>query len=421
MRAVSPRRPITVAPPWARAPSPRLLTVGAGALFAASAAALLLSPAGRHWPFVDLTIYRSAGHAVLAGQPLYELRFFEGLPFTYPPIAALALAPLSLLPDVVARIALTAVGIALLPLLLGWGLRLAPAASWVAPQRRLALALGGAAAALWLEPTLTTLRYGQVDLVIAALIVFDLSRADSSRRKGIAIGLATGLKLTPAIFVVYLLLTRRTRAAAVAVATFAATVAAGFVAMPHAAAQFWAGEFADPGRVGRIENAANQTLRGAYARLLHTVDVQPIWIPTALLIGATGILLAARAGRRGDDVAGFSLCALTGLLVSPVSWSHHWVLAVPVLGLFAVRAAQRRRGAWLAGAGAVAAIAFARVIWWVPIGLHRHAELHLADAQLVFADAYVLLALAVLALALAAASRGRPPAGAIAGQLPNAG
>jgi alpha-1,2-mannosyltransferase len=299
---------------------PELRRLGAAAgLFTCSLTLFLLSPLGHHWPFVDLTIYRSAGQAVIDGSHLYDLRFFERLPFTYPPVSGLALAPLAMVPDAMARGLMTAISISLLPLTLRWALELPPAASWVARDRRMPLALAAAAAALWLEPTWTALRYGQIDMVIAALVLFDLSRPAHARAKGIGIGVATGLKLTPAIFVVYLLVTRRYRAAAVSLGVVAGTVAAGFAAMPQDAAQFWSGAFADPGRVGRIENAANQTLRGAFARLMHTLDVQAVWLPTAAVVGIVGLTVAARAGRRRDDAAGFCFCALTGLLISPVS------------------------------------------------------------------------------------------------------
>jgi len=111
------------------------------------------------------------------------------------------------------------------------------------------------------------------------------------------------------------------------------------------------------------------------------------------------MLLAVRAARRGDDAVGFSLCALTGLLVSPISWSHHWVLAIPALMLLALDA--QRRG-WLAGVAAAAvalAIGCSHMIWWVPVNHPRHSELHLDALQLVWADAYVLLGLATLGVA----------------------
>ncbi len=110
---------------------------------------------------------------------------------------------------------------------------------------------------------------------------------------------------------------------------------------------------------------------------------------------------------------GFSLCALTGLLISPISWSHHWVLAIPALLLFALGTLRR---SWLAGTAVAliaAGVAYSHMIWWVPIDHPEHSELHLDPLQLLYADAYVLLGLAVLAAAgsrLAIAARARPKA-----------
>jgi alpha-1,2-mannosyltransferase len=185
-------------------------------------------------------------------------------------------------------------------------------------------------------------------------------------------------------------------------------VASGFILIPRDASAFWGGAFADPSRVGRAENAANQSLRGAYVRLLHTLAVAPMWIVTALAVGALGIVLAARAGRRGDEVVGFSLCALTGLLVSPVSWSHHWALAVPALLALGYRALQSASVWRLLAFGAAAAVAASHVIWWVPVNHPRHSELHLGALQLLWANAYVLVALFALAIAAWPARRTAP-------------
>jgi alpha-1,2-mannosyltransferase len=372
----------------------------AGALFACSVAAFLAGPLAWGWSFIDLEVYRGGGRALLDGAPLYDLRFHGFLHFTYPPLAALTFTPLGLVPLAVLKPIVTAVNIALVPVILRFALRLAPICEWYSGELATRLALVAAAGAIWLEPIWSTLGYGQINLLIAALVLGDLARPDSSRVKGLGIGLAAGLKLTPGIFGVYLLLTRRPRAAAVSLASFAATVLVGYAAAPHAAARFWGGAFLDPSRVGRVENAANQTLRGAYARMLHSLDVEAWWLPTALAVGALGLLLAARAGRRGDDACGFSICALTGLLVSPISWSHHWVLAVPVLLLFVVRAHRRRWPVGLAGAGVAAAVGYSQLVRSLPA--HGHAELHLDPAQLVAGDAYVLLALLALAAVAAA-------------------
>ena len=367
------------------------------AIYAGSILAFLLSPLGHHWPFVDVTVYRYGGRAVLDGAHLYALRFPGLLAFTYPPFAALLFTPLTLIGMAILKPLITAGSLVLFAAMLRLALRLKPISTWLTAAQSTGLALLAAAAALWLEPIWTTLRYGQIDVLIAALVLYDLSRADRSRWKGVGIGLAIGLKLTPAIFAAYLLLTRRYRAAATSVTVFLATVFVGFVAIPGDAAAYWGGAFIDPGRVGRIENAANQTLRGAYARLLHSMSVEAWWLATAVVVGVAGMWLAVRAGRRGNDAHGFSLCVLSGLLVSPISWSHHWVMAIPALMLFALGAYRRAWGAGLAAAGIAATVGYAHMIWWVPVNHPRHSELRLDALQLVFADAYVLVGLVALA------------------------
>ncbi len=367
------------------------------AVYAASVVALFASPLGQRWPFVDLAVYRMGGQAILNGSHLYALRFPGALAFTYPPLSALTFTLLAPLRLALIEPLMSAGSIVLLPAMLGFALRLPPISRQLSTDQTARLALLAAAAALWLEPVWTTLRYGQIDILIATLILFDLSRPDASRWKGAGIGLAAGLKLTPAIFAVYLLLSRRYRAAAVSFAVFTGTVGLGFAFIPGDSGEFWGGAFVDPRRVGRIENAANQTLRGAYARLLHSTNVEVWWLATAAIAGVIGMLLAIRAGRRGDDVQGFSLCALTGLLISPISWSHHWVLAIPALMLCTLGALRRR---WLAGVAAAvlaAAIGYSHMIWWVPVNHPRHSELHLDPLQLLYADAYVLLGLSSLA------------------------
>ena len=299
-----------------RRPPGRLLLL-AGACYVVSAAMCCLLAGTAHAPFGDLRIYRLGGAAVLRGARLYDLRFAWNLGFTYPPFAALAFTVLVVLPWAMVPAAVTAVSVGALPATLWLALQL-PGGPRLGRRRAATIALAAAAAAVWLEPVRTDLGYGQLNLVITALVLYDLSRDDSARLKGAAIGLATGLKLTPVIFAVYLAATRRYRAAAVSAAVFGLTVAAGFAAAAADSAQFWTGTFANPARVGRVENAANQSLRGALARVLHTASVEPIWLILAVVIGLSGLLLGAAAARRGDEQAGFSLCAVTALLVSPV-------------------------------------------------------------------------------------------------------
>jgi alpha-1,2-mannosyltransferase len=278
----------------------------------------------------------------------------------------------------------------------GWGRTGGSQAAW-----RVALAVG--AAAIWLEPVRTALGYGQVDILLATAVLYDLALPDTARRKGVAIGLAAGLKLTPAIFVVYLLITRRYRAAATATLTFAGTVAAGFAVLPGSSAWYWAGTFARPGHVSPVEDAENQSLLGALTRTMHTENVQTVWLPLAVAVAVAGLALAAAASRRGDEALGFSLCAVTGLLVSPISWTHHWVIAIPALllaGVAVYRAYRDRRGATAvlgtAGIMTIAVIGWARLARDVPAS----GWLGLSGTALAESVAYVLLGLFVLGLAV---------------------
>lgn len=377
-----------------------LFTWSAGAAYAASAAACCLLAARSQANFVDLHVYRMGGAAVLHGRDLYQLRF-AWLSFTYPPFAAVVFTALAAVPWGVAAAVLTGASAVALPVALYMALRLPR------PRREPAalvwpLALAAAVVAIWLEPVRTALGYGQVDILVALAVLYDLTRPDTSRHKGAAIGLAAGLKLTPAIFVVYLLITRRYRAAATATAVFAGTVAVGFAVLPASSVWYWAGRFANPGRVSQIQDPENQSLLGALARTMHTADVLPVGLPLAAVVAVAGLALAAAAARRGDEALGFSLCAITGLLVSPISWTHHWVIAIPALpvaGLAVYRA-------YRAGNMAAAGLGHAGIIGVAVIGWDRLARnlpganwLDLSTKALMHSVAYVLIGLLVLALA----------------------
>ena len=210
----------------------------AGAVYAVSAAVCCALAARSQAHFVDLHVYRMGGAAVLHGDRLYQLRFVW-LPFTYPPFAAVAFAALAVVPWKVAVTLLTGASVVALPAALYLVLRLSGPVREQARERAWTLALAAAAAAIWLEPARATLGYGQVDILLTAAVLYDLSLPDTARRKGMMIGLVAGLKLTPAIFAVYLLVTGRRRAAATAAAAFAGTVAAGFSVLPASSAWFW--------------------------------------------------------------------------------------------------------------------------------------------------------------------------------------
>jgi hypothetical protein len=382
----------------------------AAAIYAIALVALWLSPMGHHWNHVDVYVYRQGGLAVLHGQGLYVPSFNDyKLPFTYPPISALLFTGLGFLSNYTAPLFANLCSVLLLPLALRFALRLQPFSRVFTASEATRLGLTAAAAALWFEPMWTTLRYGQINVLIAALILFDLSRPTERRWKGIAIGIAAGLKMTPLIFIVYLAATRRYRAAATAFASFVGTIALSFAILPTDARIYWTQDVLNANRPGKVENAANQTLRGALSRLLHTENVQDAWLLAALLFAALGVFLAVRAHRRGgDDASGFALCALTGLLVSPISWTHHWVEAIPALMLMLFKAYRNRSTALLVGCALAAAIGYSQITWRVPVSnFTQTVELQENGIQLLCSNAYVIAGIVAIAWAAVAAWRSR--------------
>jgi alpha-1,2-mannosyltransferase len=359
-------------PPEARAMRVTLVLVGVAALMVYVLPGLP-APAA-HWPMWDIRVYGWGGRQAAAGGGAL---YVPGTPFsfTYPPFAALLFAGASV---GALKIALTAGSLVALPLLCGQSL----AAAGVRLRAETVFAVSALALLTW--PVAYTLHLGEVNLILAALIGADLlrprggsgpppqaarpagsspagpaERRDGTWWQGIGTGLAAGIKLTPLIFVVYLLFTRRVRAAVTAAVTFAVTIAAGFLWLPAWSRAFWlGGVFYDQTRVGNPANPSDQSLGGAIARLAGTGDPpRTWWLVAALAVGVAGLAVAGLAvavwaHRRGYRLGGFVCCAVTGLLVSPISWTHHWVWDIPLL-VWLTTAAWRRFAVGRGGAGAV--------------------------------------------------------------------
>ena len=359
--------------------------IGPGAvLFAASLIILAIVYtvyAKRLWAMLDLQVYHWGGGLAARNPNDLYARLFPGwdLYFTYPPIAAAVFAltaPLAL-PVLKWLVTIASVTALVTAIWLTWG-----ALGYRRSAGRLGATLAVAGVALWLEPVQQTLQFGQVNLVLMLIILADLCLPDSKRYKGIGVGLAAGFKLTPLIFVVYLLLTRRFRAAAVSAGTFLATVAASAALLPSAFRRYWLGRlFLNP-RVGNTAYVGNQSLHGLAERLLGSGPAaQHAWLISALVVGAVGLLLAAAASQRGHEMLGVLTCALTGLLVSPVSWSHHWVWAAPALVVgcdAAMRMRPNRQGAsgaarrsWQRWTGWAGVLAGTALLFAYPLSMNK--------------------------------------------------
>jgi alpha-1,2-mannosyltransferase len=170
-----------------------------------------------------------------------------------------------------------------------------------------------------------------VNLLLMALVIGDLAQPDGRRVKGMAVGIAAGIKLIPLVFIPYLLLTRRFRAAAMAAGAFAGTVVLGFLVVPHDSSDWWLhGLFFNGSRTGFIGWGGNQSLRAILTRLAGSIHgATATWMVAALLAAVIGLASAVLLDRAGHAMLAILATALVGLLDSPVSWDHHWVWVVP--------------------------------------------------------------------------------------------
>jgi len=342
--------------------------------------------------FPDLHVYRYAGEAVLDQLPVYDADDpVTGYPFTYPPFAAVVMVPLAVLPGWLAAGLWTGASVGCLA---GSVVVVRRALGRPTPGWLVVLVSGGALA---LEPVWQNLSFGQINLILMLAVLVDLVRPER-RMSGVLVGIAAGLKLTPLVFVVLLLLVGQRGAAKRATYTFIGTIAVGFAALPGSAATYWTDGLLDAGRVGPPALAHNQSVSGTLTRLLDEQPPTWLWLAVAGPIALALVLVAASWWRRGDRVLGTCLGALAMLLASPVAWSHHWVWAVPV-GLLLWEGSRAAAVAWTA-------VFVARPIVWPPWGEGRELDWrwfeHLAG------NGYVLAALAMGAWAGVALNRRRP-------------
>ncbi|MFB9849355.1 glycosyltransferase 87 family protein [Micromonospora andamanensis] len=361
-------------------------------LLLAGAAAAVHRTTGMFWG--DFAVYQAGAVAAARGDgQLYEVvhQGTDGiaLGFTYPPFAALLLQPLAPVDPTVG------VGLWLLASVVALSAVVAVALRAAGVAASAGAVLTGTVAMLPVFPVAGHLQVGQVGLFLMLIVLVDLLHGPGRRWHGLGVGVAAGVKLTPLIFVAYLVCTGRWRAAGVALAGFAATIGLGFAWRPADSARFWGGGLLDTARVtGDPRTVLNQSLHGALARLADTADVRAVWLPVAALTAVAGLVIAARCARAGEPLLGVIACATTGLLVSPVSWHHHWVWCVPALVLLVVRG--RRTGHRLAvPLGVTLWAGYLASAGWTVIGL-RGTDLHFQGWELLHTNMYVLVGVAAL-------------------------
>jgi alpha-1,2-mannosyltransferase len=364
-------------PPWAAAGLGVLAWVAALAAVAPLVRGYLTGPPGQR--LVDLDVYRTGGLSVLRGQPLYTMLTQppQLLPFTYPPAAALFAVPLALLPWPAAQLAW--VPFVYVPLAVVIWYAFAPLLRRAGRLRPAVFAIAFAACA-YLFPVRDEIRFGQVDLVLLALAVADCAAREPRWPRGALVGVATAVKLVPGVFVVYLWLSGRRRAALTAALVAPAVTLGAWLLLPRDSVTYWTSAIFDPGRLGPNSGTSDQSLRGLLLRVLLPwppaaagLPWSPaaagfpaglpgvLWVAVAAAVAVAGFAAVSRLSRQAREPEALAVTALVGVLASPVSWIHHYVVVVLVIG--AILADGRPRSRVVLAAGT--AVYFALTIpWW---------------------------------------------------------
>lgn len=294
-----------------------------------------LTPNGMN--LVDLHVYADGAAALLQGH-LYDFTYSEDtpdfpLPFTYPPFAALVFLPLHLVPFGVLGVAWQLLTVAALFAVVRLALELIVGPERAHSRTWTGIALLWTAVGIWTEPVRTTLDYGQIN-VFLVLGVMIAARSARWWVSGGLVGILAGIKLTPAITGLYFLAQRRWRAAVFSAVSFAATVLVSWLVLGSQAATYFTSFFGDADRIGPVVSVWNQSLRGALSRLAgEDIGNGVLWLAGATVCAALAVA-AWRALDRiapGDRLGTLLIVQLFGLLVSPISWVHHWVWVVPML------------------------------------------------------------------------------------------
>ncbi|MGF7121950.1 glycosyltransferase 87 family protein [Rhodococcus sp. BE178] len=376
-------------------------TLGVIALITTTTTVLLFTTVNPWMPYtglfmggIDLDVYRDGARHVMAGLPLYTEPVIHGLLYTYTPFSALIFTPFELLPDDVDKYIWMGLNAFLLALIVALCWRIL---GYRINSHLVAVSALLAVACVFFEPVRTTFYFGQINLVLMALVLWDTSRGEQSRLKGVGVGIAAGIKLTPAYFVLYYLALRQWRAATVATVTIAVTIGVSWAVLPRDSWQYWTETFFDSTRIADEGHAANQSLRGALVRIIGEPAPTWLWLLLAALVIAVSMWVVIRLHRGGEPLLAVTVTGLTAAVVSPFSWSHHWVWFVPLLVYLAHRTLTNAW--WWLGVLALFGMAGSWSYWFpddrVVVGLYLFPSTWIPWSVLV--NLYVLAYAAILA------------------------
>ncbi|AHW64408.1 Putative membrane protein [Corynebacterium glyciniphilum AJ 3170] len=360
----------------------------------------------------DYDIYRGGGRAVLDGTPLYSDGFrAQGitLPFTYPPLSALVFAPLALVSGTLGYLTFTVlsiIGLALTVMIVVRALATEHVARTLPTptNRQLVLtALMALPVAVWLWPVTHTLEFGQINILLMLMVAADLLLPRTPWPRGMLIGFAAALKLTPAVFGLYFLLRRQWGPAITSVVSGIGATAAAWLVLPTDSRQYWTETISDPSRIGGLAYSANQSLRGFLARFTGDPLQTTLWYILAAVTVIAVALVMLRLITVGALTAAVCTNALLALLVSPVSWAHHWVWVLPMLLVVGVSLWTHRRTRTAALPLTVLALLLALTATAFPVHVYlpsaHGAEEDWAWWMKILGSEYVLVAVAWLGVA----------------------
>ncbi|OBI79486.1 glycosyltransferase family 87 protein [Mycobacterium sp. E740] len=371
---------------------------------------------------IDIDVYRMGGQAWLDGRPLYadgamfHTRGGLDLPFTYPPLAAVVFSPFAVLSLEAASAAITVTTLVLLIVAVTIVLHrcdvwphtsVTGEPAWLR-QAWLAAAIV-APAVVYLEPIRSNFDFGQINVVLMTLVIADCVPRRTPWPRGVLLGLAIALKLTPAVFLLYFLLRRDTRAVIVTVASAVVATLVGVAFAWRDSLEYWTETVRNTDRIGTATLNTNQNIAGALARLgLGEGARFALWTAACFAVLALTVWAVRRLLNADEPVLALICVAMFGLVVSPVSWSHHWVWALPALVVTALVAYRRRHAAL-----AVVAVAGLALMVWTPITLMpEHKETAASLWRQLAGGSYVWWAIAVIlvagTVAVKPAQRSRP-------------
>lgn len=326
----------------------------------------------------DFEVYYYGGTRVLqtgetGAHELYAPR--DGLPFTYPPFAALLFAGLAMFNQTLSSWVFIGTALAGAAVVAAWLTRhYFGMTRWrdaFADARFRTVALLATGAILLLGPWRDTFDFGQINIILMGLILADFALYGKSRAgelhwpAGLLTGIAAGIKLTPLAFGLYYLVRRDFKALGWMATGFLGSIALAWAILPNASVMFWTKILPDTGRIGGPGYVDNLSVKGLllHVGLPDSGLTSVLWLLLSLALIAVAALVIKWAVDAEENFVAVSATAVLMLLISPVSWSHHWVwiaVALPSMAFAMHRVPSRNGRMRLAGwiIVAVSAIAF---------------------------------------------------------------